>query len=640
MNTAVARAARAAAAAALALGALAATADRARAAEAEAYAAALTYATPAVIAGQGDSLRFNNLDSIAQHDLVSDQPGLFSSPLIAGGQSAIVTGVGRLAAGTYAFHCSLHSWMHGELTIAAGGSGLPQLPPAGGGPAPQPGASPNPGDLLPHAPAQPLGASEWPFYGGGLAGSRDGGASAPSYNEVPALRPVWSFRSDDGDFTGTPVVADGVVVAVSGAGTVYSIDGASGRLLWQRRLAAAVNGSAAIANGRVFVPIASPGHPQVAALRLGDGALLWRSTIDTQKDADVYGSPVVWTLPMATARAPSTTQAPVRRRPRHRHRKRRSVRHKAARRRAPHRRRRAAAPQRAHAQPHPAAPRDSGETVFIGTSALFGELNDPSVRVRGSVVALDATSGAIRWKTYTVAAGHDGGAVWSTPAIDASSGRLFVGTGNAYHPPADSTTDSILALDARTGAIAAHLQATGGDVWNASGGGGPDYDFGASPNLFEGPHGEPLVGAGQKSGAYWALDRSTLHPVWTASVGAGTPVVGGIVGSTATDGQRIYGPDTTAGEIWALGTDGRLAWLSSDGGPLQFAAVSTGNGVVYNTDMSGTLTAREASTGAPLAKLPIGAPSWGGVALAGGSVFAVTGTQGSGGWVVAYRPAT
>jgi hypothetical protein len=53
--------------------------------------------------------------------------------------------------------------------------------------------------------------------------------------------------------------------------------------------------------------------------------------------------------------------------------------------------------------------------------------------------------------------------------------------------------------------------------------------------------------------------------------------------------------------------------------------------------MSTNVTAREATTGAVLAKLPLGAPSWGGVAVAGGSVFAVTGTQGTSGYVVAYR---
>jgi hypothetical protein len=54
--------------------------------------------------------------------------------------------------------------------------------------------------------------------------------------------------------------------------------------------------------------------------------------------------------------------------------------------------------------------------------------------------------------------------------------------------------------------------------------------------------------------------------------------------------------------------------------------------------MTGHLNARDVTTGAVLAKLPLGAPSWGGVSIAGGSVFAVTGTQGTSGWIVAYRP--
>ena len=62
-------------------------------------------------------------------------------------------------------------------------------------------------------------------------------------------------------------------------------------------------------------------------------------------------------------------------------------------------------------------------------------------------------------------------------------------------------------------------QATAGDVWNGTEkmvGAGPDYDFGASPQLIEGAGGRKLVGEGQKSGTYWALDRATLDPVWSA----------------------------------------------------------------------------------------------------------------------------
>jgi plastocyanin len=105
----------------------------ARAAEQQAYAAGLTYATPAVVASGGDTLRFTNLDPVAQHDLDSDTPGVFDSALIPAGKSELVPGVERLPAGQYPFHCSLHSWMHGVLTVAGGG-GAPSLPGAPGAP--------------------------------------------------------------------------------------------------------------------------------------------------------------------------------------------------------------------------------------------------------------------------------------------------------------------------------------------------------------------------------------------------------------------------------------------------------------------------------------------------------------------------
>ena len=99
-----------------ALIAVATCAAPAHAAEQRAYAAAMNYATPAVTVGQGDTLIFSNLDSLAQHDLVGHD-GSFKSPLVGGGQEAKVEGVENLQPGTYQFHCTLHSWMRGALTV-------------------------------------------------------------------------------------------------------------------------------------------------------------------------------------------------------------------------------------------------------------------------------------------------------------------------------------------------------------------------------------------------------------------------------------------------------------------------------------------------------------------------------------------
>src|SRR5262249_34888551 len=64
---------------------------------------------------------------------------------------------------------------------------------------------------------------------------------------------------------------------------------------------------------------------------------------------------------------------------------------------------------------------------------------------RGSVSALDASTGTVAWKTYTVGErqsrgknaagvqqwGPAGGGVWSAPTIDVRRGAVYVGTGNS-----------------------------------------------------------------------------------------------------------------------------------------------------------------------------------------------------------------
>ncbi|HEX8054133.1 MAG TPA: PQQ-binding-like beta-propeller repeat protein [Thermoleophilaceae bacterium] len=538
----------------------------------------MTYATPTITIGQGDTLTFTNLDNLARHDLLGHD-GKFGSDLLGAGESGPVKGVESLEQGQYQFHCSLHGWMQGVLNVGPAGSGGPSGEVTGGGGG---GATPSaptqgnqdPYDAYLHATKGSVGDASWPFYGNTLAGTRDGGKDGPSAADVPNLGVAWSFYSSEGDFTGTPVVSKGLVLSGSNAGKVYAIDATTGRQRWAHSTGAVINGSLAVSGNRVFVPIAQPHAPKVMALDLKTGKQLWVTQISNQKNSDVYGSPVVW-----------------------------------------------------------------NGRVFMGVSALYGEYGDADVNVRGQVVALSERTGKLKWNTYTVPPGHDGGAVWTTPAVDAKTGRLYVGTGNAYHEPSADTTDSMLSLDGKTGAIVGKFQATAGDVWNGTSNAaeGPDYDFGASPQLFEGPDGRKLVGEGQKAGVYHALDRATMERQWSTTVGPGAFVIGGIIGSTATDGQRIYGPSTIGGELWSIDNKGGYQWFTSDGGPLKFNATSVANGVVYTTDMTGFLVAREASTGIVLNRIPLGGPSWGGVSVAGGTVFAAVGTQSSAGYIAAYR---
>jgi polyvinyl alcohol dehydrogenase (cytochrome) len=188
------------------------------------------------------------------------------------------------------------------------------------------------------------------------------------------------------------------------------------------------------------------------------------------------------------------------------------------------------------------------------------------------VVALNADTGQILWQTFTMpdnhgqTDGYSGGAIWQPPAIDPARGSLYIGTGNNYEVPqsvknclatasansqsacfaADDLFDAALALDLQTGHVKWSKRVQGLDVWTLAcvrnpnpvscpEPSSPDFDLGGSgPNLLG-----HIVGFGQKSGIYWALNPDNGSIVWTSVVGPGA-TLGGIEWGTATDGSRIY----------------------------------------------------------------------------------------------------
>ena len=86
---------------------------------------------------------------------------------------------------------------------------------------------------------------------------------------------------------------------------------------------------------------------------------------------------------------------------------------------------------------------------------------------RGSLTSLDATTGEVVWKTYTVDEpqrrgtstsgkplwGPAGSPIWSAPTIDEKRGLIYAATGNAYADPAPRTSDAIVAFEIATGRI-------------------------------------------------------------------------------------------------------------------------------------------------------------------------------------------
>lgn len=306
---------------------------------------------------------------------------------------------------------------------------------------------------------------------------------------------------------------------------------------------------------------------------------------------------------------------------------------------------------------------------------------------RGSVLALDVRTGKVRWQTYMAPPGYTGSAVWgSTPAIDPSRNALYVATGNNYAVPLSATQcietaesseqraacideanyfDAIVSLDLTTGAIKWVHKALPDDAWNLSCGiyfipgfeievpgcpdtEGPDYDFAQGPSLFKvkGVRGKPrdLVGAGQKSGVYWALDPATGKVVWQTQAGPGG-LAGGLQWGSATDGKRVYVASSNSEfKEWILkdGTSGgyRGGWSALDAatGRIMWQTpnpaferamgpVSGANGVIYGCSMDdqGHMYAIDAATGSVLWDFVSGANCNGGATIVNGMVFWGTG---------------
>jgi polyvinyl alcohol dehydrogenase (cytochrome) len=209
---------------------------------------------------------------------------------------------------------------------------------------------------------------------------------------------------------------------------------------------------------------------------------------------------------------------------------------------------------------------------------------------RGSLVALDARTGEVIWKTYVIdeparvlgknkqgieSLGPSGGAIWSAPVIDRTRRVIYAGTGNTYSGVTQPSTDAIVAFDLKSGRRVWSKQLHPEDVFGCRPGepncgerSGPDFDFGASPILARLPGGREALIVGQKSGIGYALDPDRHGAViWEYRAGRGG-ALGGIEWGIAADAAHAYFPVADVGapqpgglHAVALAT-GERAWLA------------------------------------------------------------------------------
>ncbi|MFD0029717.1 PQQ-binding-like beta-propeller repeat protein [Streptomyces sp. NPDC127172] len=455
----------------------------------------------------------------------------------------------------------------------------------------------------------PVPLTDWTSAGQNAHNTRDAAAEhILNSKNVRNLKPRWTYTAA-GNISATPTVVRGVAYVPDWGGKLSAVSTTTGKALWSNPISmysrvagdisrtspAYTRGKLVFGEGVLTSPSADGAN--VMAANSATGAPLWRTKVDDHPNALITSSPVI---------------------------------------------------------------DEERGIAYVGVSSN-SELTDGQYTFRGSVVALSVATGKVLWKTHTVPPGYTGGAVWSSTAVvDHQTGLLYVTTGNNYSVPDGVCTrpdqtgcttpspanhvDSILGLDLKTGKVVWSRHTLSADSWTIPHPQGPDYDFGAGPNLYTAVvHGKRtrLLGAGQKSGVYWALEPATGKVVWQTQVGPGS-IIGGMQWGTATDGKRVYAQITnldrkpttitsvtgkkstiTSGFFAALdAATGKILWQTADPkDTFDYGFVSSANGVVYAGSVSGDMYALDGATGTIKWSFDSGGSVVGGAAIVNGSVY-------------------
>jgi polyvinyl alcohol dehydrogenase (cytochrome) len=318
--------------------------------------------------------------------------------------------------------------------------------------------------------------------------------------------------------------------------------------------------------------------------------------------------------------------------------------------------------------PHPYAIVSQSSVVFKGVVYVGVASSEEAIAglvpgytcctFRGSISALNVSTGQVLWKTYTTLNNngdpqqYSGASVWgSTPVIDKKRGSLYITTGNNYNVPQSvkdcqtatpnavcddpqNYVDAVLSLDLATGQVKWATKLEGYDAWNVAcffagincpTPAGPDFDFGQGAMLIPtkiNKQSVDVLAAGQKSGVFWGINPDTGAVLWSTQAGPGG-TLGGLEWGSATDGNRIYyaiaynggipyqllNGQTTNGGLWGAinPATGALIWQTADpngiaNNGIDPGAVSVANGVVYAGSLASpaslpTFFALDAATG-------------------------------------------
>ncbi|MBV8597835.1 MAG: PQQ-binding-like beta-propeller repeat protein [Actinobacteria bacterium] len=163
---------------------------------------------------------------------------------------------------------------------------------------------------------------------------------------------------------------------------------------------------------------------------------------------------------------------------------------------------------------------------------VYSGISGGEYEIRGRETALDARTGRVLWRFYTVPGpgqvGNDtwpknsnawqrgGASIWNTPSVDPALNLIYFSTGNASpdfagaeRKGANLFTASIVAVDATTGKLKWYFQQVHHDIW--------DYDAPSPTLLFDlQVHGQMRHAVAEvgKTGWAYVLDRATGKPIF------------------------------------------------------------------------------------------------------------------------------
>ncbi len=466
---------------------------------------------------------------------------------------------------------------------------------------PVPAATPGPSAKIVLTPPQ---AGDWLTYNGNESGNRYSPLDQIRTSNVASLKLKWVFPIPYFGLESTPLAAGGVLY-VTGPNQVFALDASTGNPLWHysRTASTGMQGDArlgtnrgvAIRNDKVFF-VTDNAH--LLALDRATGTLIW----------DI-------SMPPET-------------------------------------------PGEKHAYGGTTAPLIVDDTVIAGVSGA-------DQGIRGFVAAFNADTGALVWRHWTVPRRGEpgietwqgsepitgGGSTWLTGSYDPSSGTLYWAVGNPWpdsndrdRPGDNLYTDSVLALNAKTGELKWHYQFTPHDL--------KDRDA-TEPNVlvdsvYQGKATKLLLHA-DRNGFFYVFDRTDgklllaktfLRRVdWAKSIGAdGRPVVAdprGCPSDAANWDSTAFSPVTRLYYFMALEEcvgkptgypdqtgqrflravnieTGEVAWEVAQPGPARAktwsGVLATAGSLVFYGQPNGGFAAVDQRNGQPLWQFPTNVP--------------------------------